>query len=74
MTDPDSLSFGIILRELAIRVAQLEQPHEAFADLTEIREKCLKTALTITVSDADGANSIMLRAQAQAIIEHLLDD
>lgn len=74
MINPDDLAIGVVLRNLAMRIARLEQPNSAKASLKPIRESCMDATESLPISGASETEAIMIRAQAQAIIEHLLDD
>lgn len=73
MTDPDSLAIGVILRGLAVKLARHEMGDDYAEALEAFRESCESEAGRIPIADLGPVEAIKVRAQAQAIIGHLLE-
>lgn len=73
MTDPDTLAVGSILRAMAIKLARHEAGDDFEEALEALRESCEAIAGKVPIADLGPVEAIQVRAQAQAIIGHLLE-
>ena len=73
MTDPDFLAIGAILRAMAIKLARHEAGDDFEDALEALRESCEAVAGKVPIVDLGPVEAIKVRAQAQAIIGHLLE-
>lgn len=73
MTNPDAIAIGVILRGLAVTLARHEMG-DGYADALEaFRESCEREAGKVPIDGLAPDDAIKMRAQAQAIIGHLLE-
>lgn len=73
MIDPDSLAIGAILRAMAIKLARHEAGDDFEEALEALRESCEAAVARVPIPGIDPVESIEVRAQAQAVIGHLLE-